>query len=247
VGEEYANGWLKVAAITGEHPFDVSGFQRFLHAMPTLDCDVVDLDNLAWDLGAVRDQYDVLLFYNFHWATPGDEVGWWQRKRAGLLEALGETPQGIFVLHHALAAFPQWPRWSEIVGIPHESRTYPPDIGHVVAQMRFNQTFRIEVVDPAHPVTQGLADWDLTGEAWGDLLDDPDPNCHILLQTRHPDMRLTAMAWTRQFGQARVFCLHPGHDAATWDNPQFRTVVERACHWLAPVQPDSPVGSSDES
>jgi hypothetical protein len=240
MGEGMAAHRLQVAVITGEHPFDVPGFHRFLAALPSLECFVQDLDNFAWDATAARARYDVLLFFNYHWGTPGSEGGWWQRKRAGVLETLGETPQGIFVLHHALAAFPRWPVWSELVGIPHAARTYPPDIAHVLGQLHFDQTIPIAIADPAHPITRGLAPWDLRGETWGALVGEPGPDNHILLRTHHPRMQLTAMAWTRRFRRAPVFCLHPGHDADTWDDPHFRIVVERACHWLA-AQPAATV------
>jgi len=38
------------------------------------------------------------------------------------LEHLGQTAQGIVVLHHALLAYPQWPLWRSIAGI--EGRSF---------------------------------------------------------------------------------------------------------------------------
>jgi hypothetical protein len=157
---------------------------------------------------------------------------WWQSRRLPALASLGETAQPIFVLHHALAAFPQWPLWSDLVGIPYAVRAYPPDCRYVGARVHFDQTIQMEITDPEHFITRGLPSWDLAGEAWSDILGDPSPDSHVLLQARHPQMQLTAMAWTRRFRRAPVFCLQPGHDAATWDDPNYRMIVERACHWL---------------
>lgn len=47
------------------------------------------------DLGAVRDEYDVLFFYNFRRPAPDERT-------AAALASLDETSQGIMVLHHAL-------------------------------------------------------------------------------------------------------------------------------------------------
>jgi type 1 glutamine amidotransferase len=41
------------------------------------------------------------------------------------------------------------------------------------------------------------------------------------------------IAWTRRFGQARVFCLESGHDRQTFGDPNYRQVVARGIRWVA--------------
>lgn len=222
---------IMAAVITGEHNFNVPAFHALWHSLPAIDCYVQDLDNFVRDDGKIRSQYDVLIFYNYHLDTPpGNEGGWWQGGTKEMLEALGETDQGLFVLHHALGAFPQWPFWSELVGIPHQERASTLEEIMRSASM---ETLHIEIADAAHPITHDLAAWDLGGEIWGDTLGDPGADSHVLLRTRHPKSKMMAMAWTRRFKHAPVFCLQPGHDDATWADPQYRTVVARAITWLA--------------
>jgi type 1 glutamine amidotransferase len=55
---------------------------------------------------------------------------------------------------------------------------------------------------------------------------------HVLLTTDHPKSMRT-IAWTRQVGQARVFCLESGHDRVTFADPNFRTVLGRGIAWAA--------------
>ena len=63
-------------------------------------------------------------------------------------------------------------------------------------------------------------------------MNDAGQGSDILLTTDHPKSMHT-IAWTRQFKQARVFCLASGHDNRTYLDPSFRAVVARAIRWLA--------------
>ncbi len=110
--------------------------------------------------------------------------------------------------------------WNAVVGITDRREFgYAPD-----------QTLRIEIADPDHPITRGLAAWELTDETYTVNL--PGADSHILLTTDHPKCMRT-VAWTRQVGQSRVFCLQSGHDDAAFSNPNFRTVLRRGIGWLA--------------
>jgi type 1 glutamine amidotransferase len=46
-------------------------------------------------------------------------------------------------------------------------------------------------------------------------------------------MRLKSLAWTHQFGKARVFGLLPGHSNDSYADPSFRTVLSRGIQWAA--------------
>jgi type 1 glutamine amidotransferase len=53
------------------------------------------------------------------------------------------------------------------------------------------------------------------------------------MTTDHPKMRMQAVAWTHTFGNARVYCLQPGHDNGAWAHETFRTVLWRGIQWVA--------------
>ena len=203
---------ITAAVITGEHRFDVPGFQAAFRSMSDVEVYPQDLDNFVADLGGVRDEYDVLVFYNFHRPAPDERT-------AAALDSLGESSQGIVVLHHALLAFPEWPRWSEICGI--DDRTF----GY-----HMNQRVPVQVADPDHPITAGLADWVLPDETY--TMPSAEESSRILLTTEHTRSMRT-LAWTRRFGNARVFCFQSGHDNAAYADPGFRTVLHRGIRWAA--------------
>ena len=203
---------ITAAVITGAHTFDVPGFQAAFWSMSDVDVYPQALENFVADHGGVRHQYDVLVFYNFHRPAP-------DAKTAEALSTLGETQQGIVVLHHALLAFPEWPRWSEICGI--ENRTFG---------FHMDQRVPVLVADPSHPITAGLADWELPDETY--TMCDADEGSRILLTTDHT-LSIRTLAWTRQVGNARVFCYQSGHDNAAFADQGFRTVLHRGIRWAA--------------
>ena len=224
-------GRVTTAVVTGEHPFNVTGFHNMFRSLQEIDYYPQQLHHFVVDMAKVRSQYDVVLFFNFHQdAPPADERHWWWfGKPLATLEELGETKQGIVILHHAIAAFPRWEFWSELMGIPHAERKYTLDELHP----SHCQTLHIEIADTEHPITRGLSAWDIYAETWGSLTFFPGPDCHILLTTDHPKMAMKAMAWTHQFKNARVFCLQPGHNNDSYADPNFRTVLSRGIEWVA--------------
>ena len=206
------DGTVTAAVITGEHRFDVPGFQAAFRSMADVDSYPQDLDNFVADLGGARDAYDVLVFYNFHRPAPDERT-------AAALESLGQTAQGIVVLHHALLAFPEWPRWSEVCGI--DDRTF----GY-----HMNQRVPVHVADPDHSITAGLADWELPDETY--TMPNAEEGSRVLLTTDHARSMRT-LAWTRRFGKSRVFCFQSGHDNAAYADAGFRTVLHRGIRWAA--------------
>jgi len=208
-----------VAVITGRHPYDVPAFQRMLRALPGIDAYPQSLEDLASDASKARDSYDALVFYNFHQETPGEqEAAWWEGDVKASLERIGQTQQGVVILHHALMAFRQWPFWSTLVGIAQRGRGYCPNVEMIV-----------EIAAPDHPITQGLAPWTMVDESY--TIDEPDPGMQILLTTQNPNS-MRALAWAHMVGQARVFCYAAGHDAQAYNHPVFRTVLSRGIAWV---------------
>jgi hypothetical protein len=225
-------GQITTAVITGEHPYDVPAFHRLFRSLPQIDYYSQHMDQFLADWGNVRTRYDVVLFFNWHLDTPPEnERGWWQQGRTRLLEELGQTEQGIVVLHHAEGAFPDWPFWSEMVGIPHEDRGYTLD--EVRRGLSLGENMHLEIVDPEHPITRGLSSWDVLGETWDFGPSAPNADCHVLMTTDHPKVRMKAMAWTHQFRKARVFYLQPGHNNGAWAHETFRTLLSRGIQWAA--------------
>ena len=209
---------MAVAVVTGKHTFDIPGFQQMFSSMSNMEFYLQDLENFVADVGKYNDKYDVVLFYNFHQQTPVAD----ERDGAMILNSinkLAENGQGIFVLHHAILAFPNWEIWSQIVGITDRRFGY-----------HGNQTIQTDLMDDSHPITYGLKSWEMVDETYtmNEVGDDSQP----LLAIDHVNSMHT-VGWTRYYGNGRVFCYQSGHDNQSFYNPNFRTVVFRGIQWLA--------------
>lgn len=210
---------LSVAVITGGHAYDVMNFHKLFAELEGVNAYIQHIDDFATSPEATRDSYDVLLFYIMMMEGPSDEgmPGFRGRpKRA--LERLGQTKQGIVVMHHGLLAYPQWPHWNQIVGI--EQRGL---IGY-----KHDETLHVAVADKTHPITQGMADWTMIDETYN--MADAPPDKQILLTVDHANS-MSTIAWTHQFGRSRVFCLQLGHDNQAWSDQNFRNIVARGLSW----------------
>ena len=203
---------ITVAVITGGHFFDVPGFHAVFRDMPGIDSYIQLEANWAADIGNVQDTYDVFLFYNMPRGLP-------EERTRPVLEKLGESGQGIFLLHHAILAYDQWPFWSDLVGIADRSFGYDHE-----------QEFTVDIADPAHPITQGIEPWQMVDETYS--MASADHGSHLILTTDHPES-MHVLGWTRQFRNSRVFCFQSGHDNLTYVDPNFRKTVLRGIQWCA--------------
>ncbi|HHX44495.1 MAG TPA: ThuA domain-containing protein [Chloroflexi bacterium] len=207
------------AVVTGNHPYDVVSFQRMLRALEGIDPFVQHIDDLVADAGHVRVLYDVVAFYHFEQETPGTTDDARGQETRTALEEFADTGQGIVLLHHALLAYPGWDTWSQLCGIADRRFTYHQ-----------GQSVRVEIAAPDHPITADLAPWEMEDETY--VMAEPGADSHVLLTTEHPQS-MRSLAWTRQFGSARVFCCTLGHDSKAFGNPNFRTVLRRGMLWAA--------------
>ena len=210
---------VKVAVVTGRHPFDVRGFHHLFRGLDGIDAYVQHMEDFAAGPVGLRDWYDVVLFYHMYIDTPAGGGPWFEQGVPAALEKLGESSQGIFVLHHAILGFPDWPLWSEIVGIENRGFGFYP-----------GETVRYEITRPDHPITRGLTGWEMVDETY--TMDDAGEGSDILITADHPKSMKT-IAWTRQYKNAPVFCFQCGHDDAAFSHPTFREIVRRGIEWLA--------------
>lgn len=172
------------------------------------------------------------------------------RRLAELLDA----GQGFVFLHHALAGWPAWPGWAEVLGgryhyAPAELRGRPwPDSGFRYA------TYTARVVDRRHPVCAGLSAFLLSDELYccpvfeDDVIpllraDAPDgafrETYHEVLGTQrqgrpwqHPAPS-DLIGWAKPAGRSPVVYLQPGDGPDTFGRPAFRRLVGNALAWVS--------------
>lgn len=202
---------LRVAVVTGGHPYDVPNFHKLFRALPGVDAYIQHMEDFVATPEPVRDQYDVVLFYHMLMQNPPPPPV------KAVLEHLGATEQGIVVMHHALLAYPEWAVWSEVVGIADRKFGF-----------HYNQTVQVRIASAQHPITRGLQSWEMVDETY--TMADAGEGSDVLLTVDHPKSMKT-IGWTRQFKKSRVFCLESGHDNQTWANANFREVLRRGIQW----------------
>jgi type 1 glutamine amidotransferase len=211
---------LNVAVVTGGHSYDVIGFRKLFRSLEGLDCYVQHTDDFGSSAEDLRDAYDAVVFYSMMMEEPVDEgLPWYAGTPRAALARLSTTGQGVVLLHHAIVAYPGWDYWRALAGIGEFSNEY-----------YFDQNVPVHVADADHPITRGLADWEMVDETYD--MAEPGPGCRVLLTTDHP-RSMAALAWIHEHGAARVFCLQCGHDNRAWAHESFRTVLRRGILWAA--------------
>jgi uncharacterized protein len=99
-------------------------------------------------------------------------------------------------------------------------------------------TVHITDLGKEHPITAGIADFDLVTEQYWVLSDEYNEVLATTTQEVRPwdawNKPVTAPAiWTRQWGKGRIFVSAPGHRLEIVDNPNVRTIIERGMLWAA--------------
>ena len=176
-----------------------------------------------------------------------------------VIDQLCADGAGLVFLHHAVAGWPAWPEYAELVGGRFHYQPGRmggvdyPDSGYV-----FDVTHTVEVLAPEHPVCAGLGEsFTLTDELYcfPVLSDDVTPLMRTTFDTSDASQFFSAdlairgqresndgwthppgsdlVAWTRQAGASRVVYLQFGDGPVTYADPAFRRALSNAIGWAA--------------
>jgi uncharacterized protein len=88
----------------------------------------------------------------------------------------------------------------------------------------------IEIV-AAHPVTEGVTDFELFDEYYEFEL--ADEKIEVLAQRHRADGVVIPVMYAREVGAGRVVYLALGHDMRAWGEPPLRRLVRNALRWAA--------------
>lgn len=208
---------IRVAVITGNHPYDIVPFHQLFRSLDGFDCYVQHLEDWATTAVEERQSYRVTVFYHMTQETPDPSQSKKLGKTRAAVDSLLDSGQGVLLLHHALLAWPQWDVWSGVTGINNREFDY-----------HHEQKVLLEPV-PDHPITEGLSSWEMMDETY--TMDEPE-GVDVLLRTKHtPSMH--TLGWAREDGSRRVVCLQSGHDERCWENLLFRMLLTQSIRWLA--------------
>ncbi|MBN1126088.1 MAG: DUF1080 domain-containing protein [Sedimentisphaerales bacterium] len=211
---------LSVAVVTGGHAYEEKPFWEMFDSMPHVQymhCDLRDGSELFEDISNWN--YDVVVLYNMSQKiTP---------KRQANFKKLLDDGIGLVALHHCMAAFQDWDEYKNIIGAKYYTK---PVEGRPDCIYQHDIDMPIQVVDQGHPVTRGLADFVIHDESYKNCWHAPDN--HVLLTCSHETSDKT-IAWTREFGKARVCTIQLGHDGKAYTNPNYHRLLSQAIVWVA--------------
>ena len=156
---------IDVLVVTGGHPFEAEPFFAVFDAMP-------DIRWTAASRTGGRPRCRRLLRHAraaVHPQRSSARDDRTQRRPArGDRSSCAPTASGLVFLHHAIASWPAWPEYAELVGGRFHyapgtlGGTAYPDSGY-----RFDVRHTVEVLQPDHPVCAGLGDsFTLTDELY---------------------------------------------------------------------------------
>ncbi len=169
---------------------------------------------LSQDYGILAsglESFDTTLFY-----TDVGELTEAQEK--GLLEYI-RAGGGFFGLHTADASF-------------RANKGYHAMLNGFFDGHSPYMDFCVEILDPVHPITRQLADFQVTDELH--YLAHDTSRSQALMQAYDPTTHKThVMAYLHSYGKGRVFYFALGHDQAVMQHVSVQTVVRRGTQWTA--------------
>jgi len=254
---------LNVLIAAKGHPYERDPFMAMFDALPGIACTLVEqpLASRLMNPDAFRG-FDALVLYDmpgldFAAADPPGHV----EPEAGFKEgflALLDQGVGVVALPHAIAGWPAWPQYAELLGgrflyKPGSLRDQArPDSGY-----RHDIAHTVSAVDPIHPILAGVPDpFTLTDEVY--LFEVFEDTVQPLLRSDHAFNRdgfysaslavagrmfsndgwehadgSNLVGWTKRAGASPLVYLQPGDGPSTHGDPSYRRLVENAIRWAA--------------
>lgn len=215
---------IRVLLVHGGHDFQTNQFLELFQQNPEITFTVAQQPQAQrWFSEPRAREYDVAVLYDM-WQDISEEA---QRDFVRLLQ----QGKGLVALHHSLCSYQKWEEYAKIIGGKYHLEQWsdrgaskPP------STYKHDVDFKVRVADPNHPVTSGLSDFTIHDETYGGF--EVKPGSHILLTTDHPTST-SQIAWTTQYGRARVVYLQLGHDQLAFKDPNYRRLVGQAIRWTA--------------
>ena len=134
---------------------------------------------------------------NFVWMTPEQEKA---------VVQFVENGGGFLNLHNAMGLYPTDGPYLKLVGGRY--------VGHGPLER-----FRVEVVDPDHPVTRGIQPFSVADEQHTPEYD--FAKVHLLLRNRSDNNKVAAAGWAYEPGKGRLCLLANGHTAPASPKPSI--------------------------
>ena len=251
-----------VLLVTKGHPYERQPFYDVFEAMKDVEYTLVEQPAArALFTPEQAEPYDAYVLYDMPgirfgpggpaYETPAEDY-------VLQFERLLDSGQGFVFLHHAIAGWPSWPRYADIIGgrflyTPGELRGVP----RIDSGYRHEVTHVVDVVAD-HPVTQGVPTFfEITDELY--LYEVFESDVTPLLTSRHEfvaenfysarqvveegkmfsndgwshPVGSNLIGWCKTEGASRIVYLQCGDDPVAYASAQFQRLVHNAINWVS--------------
>tara|TARA_A100001037_G_scaffold302462_1_gene334155 strand:- start:1998 stop:2780 length:783 start_codon:yes stop_codon:yes gene_type:complete len=254
-----------ILLVTKGHPFEKEPFFEIFDYMSDVNWTHVEQPaaQVFFNKG-LASQYDAFVFYDmpgiyFNQNSAPTFVEPSAEYKQNLLDLI-EDGHGFVFLHHAIAGWPLWEEYAEIIGgrflyMPGSLRGVDlPDSGY-----RHGVEHKVSVV-ANHPVTEGVpSEFGITDELYLSQVfeDSVDPilvsNYDFVDQNFYSAAKAVSegkmfdnsgwshpkgsnyIGWTKESGRSRIVYLQCGDDHRAYSNPSFRKLLSNAIRWVSPA------------
>ena len=248
-----------ILLVTKGHPFDHNAFFSLFNEIDVNWTHVEQPAARVFFTPQMAGDYDVIVMYDmpgieFRPGGPSFEIPS-EDYRSGL-KALLDAGKGMVFMHHAIAGWPAWEEYAEIIGgrflyMPGELRgVEKPDSGY-----RHKVEHSISVVRE-HPITRGLPDtFTMTDELYlSEVFEDTiEPlltsdycftrdNFYSATKAvkegsmfdnegwAHDDAS-NVVAWIKRYGNSPIAYIQGGDDPEAYASEHYHRLLENAIHW----------------
>jgi type 1 glutamine amidotransferase len=241
--------------VTGGHPFEAEPFFAVFDALDDVDWTPASTPVIG---------HDVVVFYDmpglrFTGVDPPVELREPTAEQRATIAELCADGTGLVFLHHAIASWPAWPGYAELVGGRfHYASAALDGVGYPDSGYRFDVHHTVEVLAPTHPVCAGLGSaFTLVDELYCApvLADRVVPLMRTTFDTADSSRFFSAdlairghrnanegwshppgsdlVAWAKSAGASPIVYLQFGDGPATYADGSFRRALANAIHWTA--------------
>ncbi|MCC7371274.1 MAG: ThuA domain-containing protein [Chloroflexi bacterium] len=216
-----------VTATAGYYHESIPTAQRILHEIAQrdghLDIGTVisDSDGLSRLTPALLAEHDLLCFVSTSGELPLTD----EQKRA-ILEFVA-SGKGFVGVHGATTTLKAWPDYAELLGA-------------VFAMHPKALSFGVIVEDQSHPATHHLPPTFSVMDELYTFTDNPRERVHVLLRAASGSADLIGdlpLAWTKTYGEGRVYYNALGHFDAGWERADFQAQIRGGLRWAARLEP----------
>ena len=254
---------LQALVVTKGHPFERDPFFALSESLPDVACTAVEQPAAqAFFNPAMARPYDAYVLYDMPGIEfrPGQAPAFHEPPQEyvdGFLELL-EAGHGFVFLHHAIAGWPTWSEYAEILGgrflyAPGELRGDSlPDSGY-----RFGVKHTVHAAAPDHPVLAGIEDgFEIEDElylfrAFEDSVtplltssfsfeDSEFHSAALAIRGQmfsnegwsHPP-GTNLVAWTHRYRNSPIVYIACGDGPVAYANPALRSLIGNAIRWVS--------------